>query len=219
MNTIFKIYIILFLIVTFIGTGYAQNSHTVIVGDGGSFSFSPTNLNISSGDTVIWEWQANNHSTTSDAITGPEVWDSGIQNNGATYSKVFIETGIYPYHCTPHQSFGMVGTITVETALEVNDFENGKVESFLLGQNFPNPFNPKTSIQFSLPQESNISINVYDIIGNKIKSLVNSVYQEGEYSIDWDSTNNLGIPVPSGTYIYSLIANNQTQTMKMILLR
>lgn len=219
MKKVFKNYLILCFITIFIELGFSQTSHTVLVGDGGSFTFTPENLTISSGDTVIWEWRANNHSTTSDNNTGLEVWDSGILNNGATFSRVFTETGTYPYHCTPHQSFGMVGTITVETALEINDYEDAKAERFLLGQNFPNPFNPTTSIQFSLPQESNVNIIVYNIIGTKIKRLVNSIFQEGEYSVGWDGTNSLGIPVPSGTYLYSMVTNDQTQTMKMVLLR
>ena len=90
-----------------------------------------------------------------------------------TFSKVFTQEGVYPYHCTPHQSFGMVGTITVSAVLGIDDFSTNAVE-FRLNQNSPNPFNPTTSIQFSLSHDSKVNLTIYDIIGNKVKSLVNS---------------------------------------------
>jgi len=92
-------------------------------------------------------------------------------------------------------------------------------ETPYLLQNYPNPFNPLTKIQFSLPQESNVSIVVFDLIGDKIKSLFNSTLLKGQHTIEWDGTNNLGVAVPSGTYLYNMTTNNHTQTMKMVLLR
>ena len=218
MNKKLKSHLALFIFVFFIEVGFSQTNHVVLVGSDGTFTFSPANLNISAGDTVIWEWRANNHSTTSDAITGPEVWDSGILNNGATFSKVFNETGTYPYHCTPHQSFGMVGTIIVGTALGVNDLNNKNIE-FLLNQNSPNPFNPNTNIQFSISRESKVVLTIYDLSGNEVISLINSKLPAGQHSTDWNGANSQGRPLPSGTYIYSLIVNDKTQSLKMILLR
>lgn len=203
----------------YITIGYSQSSHTVIVGDGGSFSFSPVNLTISSGDTVVWEWQANNHSTTSDATTGPEVWDSGVLNNGATFSKVFNETGVYPYHCTPHQSFGMVGTITVETALGINDFENGDLERFVLSQNFPNPFNPITNIQFNIPGESDVTLSVYDLVGNKVAIILRDKISEGSHQVTWDGKNQFGEYLSGGIYLYTIEVGQFKQTKKMIFLK
>ena len=114
MKRIYTLGLTVSCLILFTKVSFAQTSHSVLVGPGGQFVFEPVNLTISTGDTVIWEWQSNNHSTTSDSTSGVEVWNSGIRNNGATFSKVFITLGTYPYHCTPHQALGMVGTITVQ---------------------------------------------------------------------------------------------------------
>lgn len=211
-----KNYIMVFLYLTI---GYAQTSHTILIGDGGSFSFTPDNLTISSGDTVVWEWRANNHSTTSDATTGQEVWDSGIRNNGATFSKVFTEEGTYPYHCTPHQSFGMTGTIIVEAVLGINDFENVNLESFYLSQNFPNPFNPITNIQFYIPEASPVTLSVYDLKGNKIATILQEKISAGFHQVTWDRKNQFGKHLSGGVYLYNIDAGKFKQTKKMIFLK
>lgn len=211
-----RIVVFVFLLSTI---SYSQTTHTVLVGNGGSFSFKPENLTIKSGDTVVWEWQANNHTTTSDRTTGPEVWDSGIRNSGATFSKVFTEEGTYTYHCTPHQSFGMVGTITVELALGINNFEDGDIESFYLTQNFPNPFNPETNIQFNVPEESEVTLTVFDLKGNKVAIILKDKVSSGFHQVTWDGRNQLGNHLSGGVYLYSLEAGNFTQTKKMIFLK
>lgn len=105
-----------------------------------------------------------------------------------------------------------------EKTLNVFDSSQTPETPFLM-QNYPNPFNPSTTIQFIVPKEANVRISVFDIIGNEIKSLVNSKLLEGHHMVEWNGTNNLGAPVPSGTYIYSMTSNKKIQTMKMILLR
>jgi hypothetical protein len=87
-----------------------------------------------------------------------------------------------------------------------NDFE--------LSQNYPNPFNPSTTINFSIPQTSFVTLAIYDILGNKIKTLVNDVRSPGNYEVAFDGNN-----LSSGIYFYQLKAENYTQTKKMLLLR
>ena len=71
---------------------------------------STTTVNV--GDTVMWVWQSSGHSTTR---TGAgETWDSGIQDAPFTFSHTFTVPGTYAYHCTPHQAFGMTGTVVVQ---------------------------------------------------------------------------------------------------------
>jgi hypothetical protein len=92
-------------------------------------------------------------------------------------------------------------------------------KAFALHQNFPNPFNPITTIHFDLPKESNIKLSVYDILGRSIKELVNEKQSPGFKSIKWDATNNFGKRVSAGLYIYSIEAENFRQTKKMLLLK
>ena len=90
---------------------------------------------------------------------------------------------------------------------------------FAMHQNYPNPFNPVTQIRYDLPEDSYVSITIYDIIGRNIKSLVNTDQTAGYRSIRWNATNNLGEPVSAGMYIYMIQAGEFRQTKKMVLLK
>ena len=92
-------------------------------------------------------------------------------------------------------------------------------ENFALHQNYPNPFNPITKIQYDLPESKFVNINIYDIMGRKIKSLVNSVQDAGYRSIYWDATNDLGQFISAGTYIFTIQVGDFRQTKKMVLLK
>jgi hypothetical protein len=85
---------------------------------------------------------------------------------------------------------------------------------FSLGQNYPNPFNPSTNIIFDVPRKSNVQIRIYDIQGHMLENLVNSIFNPGKYSIDWDGSN-----YASGVYFYKLSSEGFTMTRRMILLK
>jgi len=89
---------------------------------------------------------------------------------------------------------------------------------FRLYQNFPNPFNTITFIPFSLDANGKVTLEVYDITGRKIRTLLQG-YQSGGDIVEWDGKNDRGQPVASGIYIYRLRKGNQQQSRKMILLR
>jgi hypothetical protein len=90
--------------------------------------------------------------------------------------------------------------------------ENEMPSSFSLIQNFPNPFNPTTTIKYQIPELSFVTIKVYDVLGNEITTLVNEEKPIGIYTIEFDASN-----LPSGIYFYKLQSSNFTQTKKMIL--
>ena len=89
----------------------------------------------------------------------------------------------------------------------------------MLKQNFPNPFNPFTNIEFYLDKNQNIEIIIYDVKGRKIKTLVSEFMLSGTHLVIWDGKDEYGINVPSGIYIYQLLFPNITLSNKMILLR
>jgi len=91
--------------------------------------------------------------------------------------------------------------------------------TYVLHQNYPNPFNPTTQIRYDLPEDALVAINIYDLMGRSIKSLVNSNQSAGYRSIQWNATNNLGEPVSAGMYIYMIQAGDFRQTKKMVLLK
>ena len=98
--------------------------------------------------------------------------------------------------------------------------ENGKVMSnFILYQNYPNPFNPRTTISYTLPTASDVRLSIYDILGQKIKTIVGKRQTAGTYEIRWDGRNEKAENVASGIYLYSLKVNEHIITKKMVLLR
>ncbi len=88
-----------------------------------------------------------------------------------------------------------------------------------LRQNYPNPFNPETNINFELPASQDVSLEVYNILGQNVKSLANGVYEAGYHTVSWNGTNNSGENVPSGIYFYSLKTADFSKTNKMMLIR
>jgi len=88
-----------------------------------------------------------------------------------------------------------------------------------LDQNFPNPFNPSTTISFSLPKTSHLVLDVYDAQGCRIKRLVDSVKESGRHSVQWNGHNDNEGFVSSGVYFYKLTAGKKSITKKMILMR
>ena len=105
-------------------------------------------------------------------------------------------------------------------AMEIELTDRILPDVFELSQNFPNPFNPNTQIQFVLGKDELVSLNIFDIQGRLVSSLINnSNYPAGYHNITWDGTNTMGTQVPSGMYLYKLVSENQTITRKMVLMK
>ncbi|MCF7841808.1 MAG: carboxypeptidase regulatory-like domain-containing protein, partial [Lentisphaeria bacterium] len=90
---------------------------------------------------------------------------------------------------------------------------------FSLDQNYPNPFNPSTQIRFGLPEASNVTMTIYNIRGQAVRTLVNGYMTAGYRTVTWDGKDNTGNLVSSGTYIYRINASDFTATRKMVLMR
>jgi len=88
-----------------------------------------------------------------------------------------------------------------------------------LEQNFPNPFNPSTSIRFSLARSGHITLRIYDVSGRLIRALVDEAYPQGRHAVQWDGRNERGEGVASGVYFYRLAAPGFTETRRMVLLK
>jgi hypothetical protein len=90
---------------------------------------------------------------------------------------------------------------------------------FALEQNYPNPFNPSTEIGFTIPKFQQVSLVVYDLIGRKVKTVVNEERHAGQHRVTWNGTNDLGTSVATGVYFYQLKVADATKIRKMVLLR
>lgn len=92
-------------------------------------------------------------------------------------------------------------------------------ESFQLSQNYPNPFNPVTTITYQLPEDSNISLKIFNNNGKLVKVLIEEYERIGSYQINWDGRDENGVLVPSGLYLYQIATGSYSQSNKMVLIR
>jgi aldose sugar dehydrogenase len=90
----------------------------------------------------------------------------------------------------------------------------GTPVSFILEQNYPNPFNPVTSIKYSVSKQSFVTLQLYDVLGREIETIVNETKQAGSYEVDWNAEN-----YPSGVYLYKLTSGDFSEQKKMVLLK
>jgi hypothetical protein len=91
--------------------------------------------------------------------------------------------------------------------------------NYFLSQNFPNPFNPVTTLKYNILENGLVNITIYDILGNVVNNLINANQSSGYKSVQWNATNNQGEPVSAGVYLYKIQAGDFVDTKKMILLK
>jgi len=113
------------------------------------------------------------------------------------------------------------GKVYVQEPTDVEDFaeEINVIPGHSLSQNYPNPFNPNTHIDFNLAGACQVKLEVYNILGNKVKTLVNGKLGAGHKSITWDGKDEQGKELASGIYFYRLKADEFTLTNRMLLLK
>ena len=87
-------------------------------------------------------------------------------------------------------------------------------DRMIIHQNYPNPFNPTTTFEFDLPKTSEVSLRIYNILGEEVKTLVSDRLAAGTYSHEWDASN-----LASGVYLYRLQAGDYVETRKMVLMK
>jgi len=90
----------------------------------------------------------------------------------------------------------------------------GVAETYTLSQNYPNPFNPSTQIQFSIPKQTQVTLKIYNLIGQEVATLVNGVLDAGQHTVSFNASR-----LASGVYFYSIKAGSYTNTRSMMLLK
>jgi hypothetical protein len=91
--------------------------------------------------------------------------------------------------------------------------------NFALGQNYPNPFNPDTEIRFELPTRAHVNISIYNLLGQRVRVLIDEERSAGYHTVTWDGRNSFGEGVSSGVYLYKMDTGNSVETKKMMLLK
>jgi hypothetical protein len=136
-------------------------------------------------------------------------WKQTGLNNMSIYSLAVNETFIFA-----GGDIGGVWKRPLSELVYVAKEENKVPKNYSLSQNYPNPFNPSTNIKYSIPKSSLVSIKVYSILGNEIKTLVNEEKPAGNYDLTWNASS-----LPSGVYFYRIYAGSFVETKKMILMK
>ena len=107
----------------------------------------------------------------------------------------------------------------LQAATSVEQVGSDIPREFILEQNYPNPFNPTTAITFDLAKESTVTLNVYNTLGQRIRTLVAGRYRPGAYQVMWDGRDDAGCAVAGGVYVYRLKADAYTQARTMVLMK
>ncbi|MCH7733001.1 MAG: T9SS type A sorting domain-containing protein, partial [Candidatus Marinimicrobia bacterium] len=107
----------------------------------------------------------------------------------------------------------------VITAIAFWPDETNSPYTYSLLQNYPNPFNPETTIQYSLAASGRVVIHIYNILGRKVRTLVDDVQEEGFHKVQWDGKDNFGRNIASGIYLYRIRSGDFVYTRKLLLLR
>ncbi|GBD87989.1 flagellar basal body rod modification protein [bacterium BMS3Abin03] len=138
----------------------------------------------------------------------PSIWD--VDNDG-------ILEAVFSRFDYPSLSNYTLEAYSTGVATSVKG--NAPIMKFELEQNYPNPFNPTTTIEYNLNSSENVQLNIFDIKGERIKTLVNDFQPAGNYKVQWNGTNSRGSKLSSGVYFYSIKTGGSVSTKKMILLK
>ena len=210
--------------------------------DGENVVIMPENI----GDSKLFAW-SNSIDPNGSPVTYQAVWWAVVGNDSlefvvdttATYVHVpyqdiadtllsysGVETATFQWTvlASDHQSTVEATNGPREVTFDVgymlsNASEGLLPDVFALHQNYPNPFNPVTTIRFVIPEESRVSIDIYNVMGQKVAEVVDAYYQPGFYSVNWGGTNTLGGALSSGMYFYRIQAKDFTAVKKLLLVK
>lgn len=158
-------------------------------------------FDISTGETILERNESNSY------FSYPELLD--VNNDDLN------ELIIYKFDFPFFEGYTYEIYTTTTTGLS----ESSTPKGFKLYPNFPNPFNPSTTLKFNLDTESRVQIKIFDIKGELMKTLIRDLTPAGENEIIWDGTNDTGYRLPSGVYVYQVEAGTNIDSRKMILLK
>ncbi len=186
-----------------------------------------------SQDAVILRWntatEKNNRgfdierNTAKSGSAGPGTWKkigfaegSGTTTEPKIYSfrDADADNGSILYRL---KQIDLDGSISYSKQIEIE--VNNTPKEFALFRNYPNPFNPSTSIRYDVPVQSPVTLDIYDALGRLVRSLVSEIKDPGRYTITWNGRNNYNEPVSSGFYVYRIKAGNFSAVKKMLMLK
>lgn len=213
-----SITVVLLAIFVLPAAAFGQTTH--IINQSG-FAFSPNEIDVQVGDTVRWVWSTGNHTVTSGTgASDPDVgtlFDAPLDLANTSFEFTFGSAGDYPYFCRPHETFGMTGVVHVGPVSAVDELPDMVVA---LEVPWPNPFNPRTEIAFTLAEAGPVDLEVFDAAGRKVATLLAGEHRAADtHRVAWDGRDAAGAAAPSGTYLFRVRAGSHEQAVKGTLVR
>lgn len=182
-------------------------------------------VNVGEGSVVLnWTTASETNNLGFDVERSPDGTEfqkvGFVEGNGTTttpqqyeFEDDLSEPGTYSYRL---KQIDLDGTFEYSSVIEATI--TGP-QDFTLAQNYPNPFNPETNIRYEVPVASKVTLVIYNILGEKIRTLVDEEKPIGQHSVLWDSRDDYGRNVGSGVYFYRMTADNFSKTMKLTLIK
>jgi hypothetical protein len=161
---------------------------------------------ISGLTTTGWNWKLLSNLTLN---KGDNLLTIAYCEDGAMLDKLCVSNYIFPPSGMGSEALNKCDTTAVGNPLI-------SVRETTLGQNYPNPFTQSTQINFSITEPTHVSLQVFDIVGKLVATLVNEELGAGNYNANWNAVTQQGSKIKSGTYIYRLVAGNRVVTNKML---
>ncbi len=146
-----------------------------------------------------------------DAQTPTELSTTYISSNGTSWYDLGT-------NATP-SDVGIRARATLTLAQSIDDKEITAPNDFIMSQNYPNPFNSATTIDYSIPRQLPVTIDIYNLLGQKVKSIIDEVKPAGNYTAIWDGTDSNNRSASTGVYYYRISAGNMTDVKKLVLLK
>lgn len=199
----------------------------------------PEAASITTGDANSSNWEGTLITFTGDVTAADSISTTGAKltvNDGSGETKVLIWnstglngfdypigsavqfTGVGNYQTNYEEYQTLVAYAEDIVSLDLDD-KLPIADQFILMQNYPNPFNPTTTIMYQIPSESNVTLVIYDILGNEITTLVNDTKTVGVHHSVWNGLDRNGKSVSSGMYFYRLTTDQGVKTNKLLLLK
>jgi hypothetical protein len=139
-------------------------------------------------------------------------------DGGQAFDPTAVDGERYVYQIRLTAANGFV-TVSSQVEIEVRHDGQPRVRRAVVGQNFPNPFNPNTSIMFEVPRAMEVRLEIYDVRGRRVRVLFNGLAPAGPSTVDWDGLDDTGRPVASGVYNYALFSEDGTSARRMTLVK
>jgi len=151
-------------------------------------------------------------------------WDLSDKNQEIAWDKVVVIVDLdMSAHPVPVTEVWYVDDFSLEgtTPVSVDRIAGpGIPDRYELSQNYPNPFNPSTTIRFALPEASNVQLEIYNVMGQRVNTIIkNEMYNAGIYEVVWNGLDRNNLPVASGMYIYRITAGEFTEVKSMMFLK